>query len=55
MAFWLRRDSRPCERDRRRLFDRAAIEKTKLIGYHRPYPGVGFAQRRDGSYRFVPA
>ena len=41
--------------NQRRLFDRAAIEKTKLIGYHQPYPGVGFAQRRDGSYRFVPA
>ncbi len=40
---------------RRRLLDRAAAEKTTLIGYHWPYPGVGHAERRDGAYRFVPA
>ena len=41
--------------NRRKLFDRAASEKERLIGYHWPYPGVGFAARRDGAYRFVPA
>jgi glyoxylase-like metal-dependent hydrolase (beta-lactamase superfamily II) len=41
--------------NRRRLLDRAATEKTKLIGYHWSYPGVGFAERKDGGYRFVPA
>jgi glyoxylase-like metal-dependent hydrolase (beta-lactamase superfamily II) len=40
---------------RRKLFERAAAEKTKLIGYHWPYPGVGFAARKDGAYRFVAA
>lgn len=39
--------------NRRKLFDRAASEKVKLIGYHWPYPGVGFAERKDGGYRFV--
>lgn len=38
---------------RRKLFDRAASEKTKLIGYHWPFPGIGFAERKDGAYRFV--
>ena len=41
--------------NRRKLFDRAANEKVKLIGYHWPYPGVGFAERRDGAYRYVSA
>ena len=40
---------------RRKLLDRAASEKTKLIGYHWPFPGVGFAEHRDSAYRFVPA
>lgn len=40
---------------RRKLFERAAAEKTKLIGYHWPYPGVGFAERKDGAFRFVAA
>jgi glyoxylase-like metal-dependent hydrolase (beta-lactamase superfamily II) len=38
---------------RRQLFDRAAAAKTKLIGYHWPYPGVGYAERKDGAFRFV--
>lgn len=41
--------------NRRKLLDRAATEKVKLIGYHWPYPGVGFAERKDGGYRFVAA
>jgi hypothetical protein len=40
---------------RRKLLDRAASERVKLIGYHWPYTGVGFAERRDGAYRYVPA
>ena len=54
VLFGLDRETRPTP-FRRRLFDRAATEKAKLIGYHWPCPGVGFAERRDGSYRFVPA
>lgn len=40
---------------RRKLLERAAAEKTKLIGYHWLYPGVGYAERKDGAYRFVAA
>jgi glyoxylase-like metal-dependent hydrolase (beta-lactamase superfamily II) len=40
---------------RRKLLDRVASEKTKLIGYHWPYPGVGHAERKDGGYRLVAA
>ena len=38
---------------RHRLLDRAAIEKTRLIGSHWPYPGLGMAERSGGAYRFV--
>ena len=39
-----------------RLLDRAASEGTVMIGYHWPYPGVGYAERSSsGAYRYVPA
>jgi glyoxylase-like metal-dependent hydrolase (beta-lactamase superfamily II) len=40
---------------RKKLLDRAATHKTKLIGFHWAYPGTGFAERKDGAYRYVPA
>jgi glyoxylase-like metal-dependent hydrolase (beta-lactamase superfamily II) len=39
---------------RRRLLDRLAADRSKLIGFHLPYPGVGTVERMDGAYRFVP-
>jgi glyoxylase-like metal-dependent hydrolase (beta-lactamase superfamily II) len=39
---------------RRKLLDRLAADRTKLIGFHLPYPGVGVVERKDGAYRFVP-
>jgi glyoxylase-like metal-dependent hydrolase (beta-lactamase superfamily II) len=38
---------------RRRLLDRAANDKTRLLGSHWPYPGLGAAERKGGAYRFV--
>ncbi len=40
---------------RRGLLDRLAIDKTKLIGFHLPYPGLGYVERAQGAYRFAPA
>jgi glyoxylase-like metal-dependent hydrolase (beta-lactamase superfamily II) len=40
---------------RRMLLDRAAADKIKLLGYHWPYPGIGFAESREGSFAYVPA
>jgi glyoxylase-like metal-dependent hydrolase (beta-lactamase superfamily II) len=39
---------------RRKMLDRLAADRLKLIGYHLPYPGVGVVERKDGAYRFVP-
>jgi glyoxylase-like metal-dependent hydrolase (beta-lactamase superfamily II) len=41
--------------NRVRLIDRAATYRTKLLGYHWTYPGVGFAERDGDGYRYVPA
>jgi glyoxylase-like metal-dependent hydrolase (beta-lactamase superfamily II) len=38
---------------RKRLLDRLAADRSKLIGFHLPYPGVGTVKRKDGAYRFV--
>jgi glyoxylase-like metal-dependent hydrolase (beta-lactamase superfamily II) len=38
---------------RRAILDRAAADRTKLLGYHWPYPGVGSAERKDNAYRYV--
>jgi glyoxylase-like metal-dependent hydrolase (beta-lactamase superfamily II) len=39
---------------RQKLLDRAATDKMKMIGFHWPYPGVGFAERKDTAYQYVP-
>jgi glyoxylase-like metal-dependent hydrolase (beta-lactamase superfamily II) len=39
---------------RAKLLDRLATDRSKLIGFHLPYPGVGVVERKDGAYRFVP-
>jgi glyoxylase-like metal-dependent hydrolase (beta-lactamase superfamily II) len=38
---------------RRKLLDRLAADRSTLIGFHLPYPGVGRVERKDGAYRFV--
>ena len=40
---------------RAKLLDRAAAEKIKLLGYHWPYPGLGFAEKKNGAYQYVAA
>jgi glyoxylase-like metal-dependent hydrolase (beta-lactamase superfamily II) len=40
-------------RNRLRLIDRAATDRIKLLGYHWAYPGVGYAERKGGAFRFV--
>ncbi|MGN7291990.1 MBL fold metallo-hydrolase [Rhizobium sp. SAFR-030] len=42
-------------KSRRALLDRAASERLKMLGYHWTYPGVGYAERKDGAYRFIAA
>ena len=41
-------------RTRRTLLDRLATDRSRLIGYHLPFPGIGFAERSGTVYRFVP-
>jgi glyoxylase-like metal-dependent hydrolase (beta-lactamase superfamily II) len=39
---------------RKKLLDRLATDRSRLIGFHLPYPGHGMVEGKDGAYRFVP-
>lgn len=39
---------------RQRLLAALAADRTRIIGYHLPPPGIGYVEKRDGVYRFVP-
>jgi glyoxylase-like metal-dependent hydrolase (beta-lactamase superfamily II) len=40
---------------RRRIFDMIAAERIPFTGYHMPFPAVGYVERQDLGYRYVPA
>ncbi|TWI41888.1 MBL fold metallo-hydrolase [Mesorhizobium tianshanense] len=42
-------------RTRSWLLDRIATEKMRLIAFHFPHPASGLIERKDNTYRFVPA
>lgn len=37
------------------LLDKLATEKSRVIGYHLPFPGIGRVEKEDGAYVYVPA
>ena len=43
------------EANRRKLFDSAAVERTPVVGYHFPFPGVGHIRQRERGFEFEPA
>jgi glyoxylase-like metal-dependent hydrolase (beta-lactamase superfamily II) len=40
---------------RRRVFDLVSSDKLAVIGYHMPFPALGFIERTGATYRWVPA
>jgi glyoxylase-like metal-dependent hydrolase (beta-lactamase superfamily II) len=40
---------------RRRLLGMAAADRTPILGYHLPAPGLGFVEERGEGFRWVPA
>jgi glyoxylase-like metal-dependent hydrolase (beta-lactamase superfamily II) len=40
---------------RKRILDMVATEKLWVVGFHMPFPSIGFVERKDGSYRWIPA
>jgi glyoxylase-like metal-dependent hydrolase (beta-lactamase superfamily II) len=40
---------------RRSLFGMLAADKVPFIGYHMPFPGMGYVETREDGFRYVPA
>lgn len=40
---------------RRHTLEMLVATKLPLLGYHLPWPGIGYVERHEGAYRFVPA
>lgn len=40
---------------RRRIFDQAAADRTLVLGFHYPFPGLGRILRTDSGFAWVPA
>lgn len=39
---------------RKKVFDMIATDRLPFVGYHMPFPSVGFVEKLDQGYRFVP-
>ncbi len=39
---------------RRRLLGMIAADRIPMIGYHMPFPGMGYLETRDSGFRYVP-
>jgi glyoxylase-like metal-dependent hydrolase (beta-lactamase superfamily II) len=40
---------------RKQVFGMIAADKIPFIGYHMPFPGVGYVEAKDDGFRYVPA
>ena len=48
-------DKAAAAQSRRKVFDMIATDRLPFIGYHMPFPAVGFVETAGEGYRFVPA
>lgn len=48
-------DKPAAAKTRRRLLDMLAADKVPFIGYHMPFPALGYVETRGDGYRYVPA
>jgi glyoxylase-like metal-dependent hydrolase (beta-lactamase superfamily II) len=51
---WSDMDPVLAEQSRRKLYDRAAVEKTLIQGFHFNFPTLGRIAKQGDGYRFVP-
>lgn len=49
------RDQETAAAARKRIFDQAASDRTLVLGFHYPFPGLGRILRTDTGYAWVPA
>lgn len=47
-------DKKAAASTRKRVFDMVAADRVAFLGYHMPFPSVGYVEKLDAGYRFVP-
>jgi hypothetical protein len=47
-------DPNAAEATRRAFFDRAAADKTPIVGYHWPFPAVARVRKKGDGYALAP-
>lgn len=47
-------DPTAAEATRRQVFDRAAADRQLIVGYHWPFPALGFVRRAGSGYELIP-
>jgi glyoxylase-like metal-dependent hydrolase (beta-lactamase superfamily II) len=47
-------DPRQAASTRKRMFDRIASERLRVLGYHVPWPGLGNIRKREAGFEWVP-
>ncbi|MGO4437722.1 MBL fold metallo-hydrolase [Rhizobium sp. RAF56] len=47
-------DKAAAAKTRRMLFDRIATDRIPFLGYHMPFPAVGFVEKKGDGFRYVP-
>jgi glyoxylase-like metal-dependent hydrolase (beta-lactamase superfamily II) len=48
-------DKVEASKTRQRLLQQIAAERTPMIGYHMPFPALGYVAQREDGYQWVPA
>jgi hypothetical protein len=48
------RDKAAAAASRRRVLGMLAADKIAMLGYHMPFPGVGFVETRGDGFRYSP-
>ncbi len=49
------RDKAAAAQTRRQVYGMLAADRIPFIGYHMPFPAMGFVEARDDGFRYVPA
>ncbi|MCP4207039.1 MAG: MBL fold metallo-hydrolase [Shimia sp.] len=49
------RDKAAAAATRRKMLDMLAAENIPFIGYHMPWPAVGYVEKHDSGYKYAPA
>jgi glyoxylase-like metal-dependent hydrolase (beta-lactamase superfamily II) len=49
------RDKAAAAATRRKMLDMLAADKIPFIGYHMPWPAVGYVEKHDSAYKYAPA